>query len=270
MRCALVSLDQRWQDQETNFLRCAEFAHTAKKQGCDAVIFPEMTLTGYSLHSPAIIEAKEESETLKRFGRLAKETELTLIFGAVLRDPVTERPSNYLCAASSDGTSRALYAKIHPFSFAGEEKVFAAGECLGFVDIKESKLGASVCYDLRFPELYAALANRCQAAVVIANWPQKRIAHWRALLIARAIENQFYMIGVNRIGTDGNDLHYEKSSLVVSPDGIVLTPLIAGDELDIYEIDLNQTLRYRVEFPTLRDKRTHLYREFLGSSDAKR
>jgi len=91
------------------------------------------------------------------------------------------------------------------------------------------------------------------------------VAHWRALLVARAIENQFYMLGVNRIGIDGNGLAYEKSTLAVTPDGTLLEPIVAGEELDIYDIDPQEAARYRAEFPTARDKRYTLYREFFGA-----
>ena len=104
----------------------------------------------------------------------------------------------------------------------------------------------------------------CSAAVVIANWPARRVPHWRALLVARAIENQFYVLGVNRTGIDGNGIVYAESITVVAPDGTVLEPAETETELDVYDIDLEATIRYRAEFPTVRDKRYALYRELLG------
>lgn len=268
MRVALVSLDQRWQDKVVNFSRCESFAHEARIQGCELIIFPEMTLTGYSLDMAVISEPEDGSFTLASFAKLAKETGLTIVFGACLLDPTTGRARNQFCLARPDVNSQAIYAKVHPFSYAGEDRTLEAGGRLGMADVGALKLGASICYDLRFPELYAAMALTCNVAIAIANWPTRRVAHWRALLVARAIENQFYMLGVNRVGVDGNGLAYEKSTLAVSPDGIILKPVMAGEELDIYEIDPQQADRYRAEFPTVRDKRYTLYREFFGAIDA--
>lgn len=265
MRIALVSLDQRWQNKDANFSRCATFVHEAHARGCELTIFPEMALTGYSLDMAVIAEPEVGSATLARFSDLAKEVGHAIAFGACLISPATGRPRNQFCLARPDGSSRAIYAKVHPFSFAGEDKVLEAGESVGIASVRQLKFGATICYDLRFPELYSAMAPACNAVIAIANWPVKRVAHWRALLVARAIENQLYMLGVNRIGIDGNGLVYEKSSFVVAPDGTVLEPALADEELDIYDLDLGVVDRYRAEFPTVRDKRYSLYHEFLGN-----
>lgn len=265
MRIALVSLDQRWQEKDANFLRCANFAREARDQGCELTIFPEMTLTGYSLDMAAVGEPEVGSSTLARFSGLAREIGHTIAFGACLINPATGRPRNQFCLAYPDGTSRAIYAKVHPFSFASEDEALEAGGAISTASAGKLKFGASICYDLRFPELYSAMVPDCNAAIAIANWPVKRVAHWRALLVARAIENQFYMLGVNRIGSDGNGLSYEKSSCVVAPDGTLLEPILAGEELDIYDLDPEAADRYRAEFPTVRDKRYSLYRELLAN-----
>jgi omega-amidase len=264
MRLALVSLDQVWLVKKANFSRCLDMVYAAKAHSCELVIFPEMTLTGYSLDMDAICESENESVTLKYFGALAKNSGLAIAFGACLLSQGAGRPRNQFCLALPDGSSCAIYAKIHPFSFAGEDQFLEACQQLGTFNMGEMKFGASICYDLRFPELYAAMATNCSAAIAIANWPSRRVAHWRALMVARAIENQFYMIGVNRVGTDGNGLSYEKSTLLVSPDGTVQIPLISGTELDVYVIDPAQVTACRTEFPTVRDKRSDLYCKFFG------
>jgi omega-amidase len=265
MRIALVSLDQQWMDKQANLARCASFVTEAKAFGCELVVFPEMTLTSYSLDMHSVAELEHESLTLSHFGILAKKAGLSIIFGACLIEDNERFPRNKFCLALPDGTSKAIYSKIHPFSFAGENKVLQAGSRVASVKIGMFEFGASICYDLRFPELYSAMAPTCNAAIVIANWPIKRVAHWRALIVARAIENQFYMFGVNRVGSDGNGLVYEKSTLVVSPDGFLHKPLVEGMEIDVYDIDIEDTARYRADFPTVRDKRYLLYRNLFGS-----
>lgn len=264
MRIALISLDQRWLDKDANLARCATLVGEASDHGCELVVFPEMTLTGYCLDMKVVAEPEQESLTLSRFGALAKNTGLSIVFGASLIGHSIRVPGNQLCLARPEGTSSSIYAKIHPFTFAGEDKALQAGSQLMIAKVGRLQFGASVCYDLRFPELYSAMAPTCNAAIVIANWPAKRVDHWRALLVARAIENQFYMFGVNRIGVDGNGLVYEKSTLVVSPDGLLVEPKVRGKELDVFDIDLEDVTRYRADFPTVRDKRYPLYRKFFG------
>jgi omega-amidase len=265
MRIALVSLDQRWMDKEANLARCASFVSEAEALKCELVVFPEMTLTSYSLDMRSVAELEQESVTLSDFGVLAKKAGLSIIFGACLIEQNDTFPRNKLCLALPDGSSKAIYSKIHPFSFAGEDKFLQAGSQVVSAKIGILEFGASICYDLRFPEIYSAMAPTCNAAIAIANWPINRIAHWRSLLIARAIENQFFMFGVNRIGSDGNGLVYEKSSLVVSPDGVLNKPFIKGIEMDVYDIDIKDTALYRADFPTFHDKRYALYHNLFGS-----
>jgi len=263
MRIALVSLDQIWQDKKANFDRCFSIMANAKSSGCELVIFPEMTLTGYSLNMSAVAEPDDQSLTLNWFQEASSTIGLASIFGACLCDPATGRPRNTLCMARPDSETLIIYSKIHPFSFAGEDKVLEAGNHIGIAQIGEMNIGAAICYDLRFPELYAVMANQCDAIITIANWPTLRVSHWRSLLVARAIENQCFMFGVNRIGIDGNGLNYQKSSIVVTPDGELLEPVIPGHELDIYDIEPSDAATYRALFPTLRDKRYGLYLDLL-------
>lgn len=264
MRFALVSLDQHWLDKEANFTRCTDFAKMASKYNCELVIFPEMTLTGYSLDIHNVAEQADSSFTLKRFGQLAHDAGIDIIFGACLLDPVSGNPQNTMCLATREGVVKLLYAKTHVFSFAGENRVMQAGNKLGLTKVAGLQIGCSICYDLRFPELFSVMAPHCDVIVNIANWPRLRIAHWRALLVARAIENQLFILGVNRIGADGIGLQYEESSMAIAPDGTELKPVNSDVEIAVYDIDKVETDRYRENFPTVRDKRYQLYRELYA------
>jgi omega-amidase len=259
MRIGLASLDQAWEDKARNLARCEELARESASHGCSLVVFPEMTLTGYSMNTNATAEPAESSESLQRFGALAKATGVHLVFGATLTNSGASRPVNALCHADPSGDARVVYEKIHLFTFASEHESFEPGSRTGVVETPESRIAASICYDLRFPELYAAVANQSDGAVCIASWPNGRVAHWRALLVARAIENQMYMIGVNRIGRDGNGLQYDKSSVVIDPTGSLLEPVHGSVELDVYDVNFEATRRYRQQFPTVRDKRPATY-----------
>lgn len=259
MRVALVSLDQRWQDKPANLERCRGFVRKAKTKLCQLVVFPEMTLTGYSLDVVALAEHPDASRTMVGLAKLATEYDAHIVFGLCLKQAQDNRASNVLCHARPGQGAAAVYSKVHPFSFAREERVIAPGNALGLVDIPDFRLGASICYDLRFPVPFALMAPVCAGAVCIANWPAARVNQWCALMVARAIENQMFMIGVNRIGTDGNGLTYVKSSMLVAPDGQVIEPIIPGEEMDIYEIDTEATGQYRAAFPTLQDANFERY-----------
>jgi len=263
MRIALISLEQRWLNKDENFKLCADFVYKAAGCGCSLVAFPEMTLTSYSLDITTVAEPVDDSPTLHRFGQLAHDAGVNVIFGACLVDRTSGHPRNSLCLARCDGEVVSVYDKMHPFSFAGEDKVLEMGDKPAVIDVAGLTLGCSVCYDLRFPEIYSVLASRCDAIINIANWPASRVAHWRSLLAARAIENQLFVFGVNRIGTDGNGLYYEKSSMAVTPSGSILVAVLSEPEMDIYEVDSEQTAIYRREFPTIRDKRYSLYEKLL-------
>lgn len=264
MRVALASLDQAWQDKEANFGRCAALAEEAAKQGCSLVVFPEMTLTGYCL-DVAVAEPLDDSPSLARFGGLARRFGIDLIFGASLVEAGSSLPANRFCVAWRSGRVEAPYAKVHPFTYVGEEKVFRAGSALAVTKAGGMRIGCGICYDLRFPESFSVMASACDALVVIANWPARRVGHWRTLLQARAIENQCYVLGVNRTGRDGNGLDYVKSSLLVAPDGSLPEPVSSQGKLDVFEVEPAEVHRYREAFPTVRDKRFDLYRSFQES-----
>ena len=256
MKIALASLDQIWGDKEGNFQACIEIAGQAKNQGADLLIFPEMTLTGFYLDPALLGESETNSETLRKFAELSGSLRLTVIFGACLFDGADGLARNYLCVAKPNGTSDAIYAKIHTFSHAGEDQVIAHGLKTSSFDVAGVKFGASVCYDLRFSALYTSLSEWCSVSVVIANWPDSRREHWFTLLMARAIENQMFMIGVNRIGIDGNGIVYSKMSCIVNPYGEIETPIFNDGVLDVFEIDAKIVDLYRRSFPTLKDRQT--------------
>lgn len=261
MKIALISLDQKWEDKAYNMQRCADLAARAVECGADLVIYPEMTLTGFTLNTELSAENPEHSPSLLGFSALAKQNKISLVAGMVMSNG--DKAENTLVAFSDKGIEQARYVKIHPFSFAGEDRFFKQGNKLAKMKIPEFTLGFSICYDLRFPELYSALAKDCDVLVNIANWPKRRVAHWRTLLQARAIENQTFVIGVNRIGVDGNSLEYERSSVVVNANGAFIEPVRTEGEMDIYEISRQELFDFRRGFSTRQDRLPDLYRAII-------
>jgi predicted amidohydrolase len=261
MRIALASLDQRWEDKPGNLEHCAGLVERAAALDADLIVFPEMTLTGFTMRAASIVEPAEDSATVRAFADLARSSNVHIAFGVVLEGEV--RPQNVLVAVSRAGIELARYAKLHPFSFAEENQHYEAGTELATARIARVVFGLTICYDLRFPELYASLAPTCDAVLVIANWPQQRIAHWHALLRARAIDGQCYAVGVNRTGTDANGVCYPRSSEVYDPRGERLEPEHTEGELDFFTVEARTVAKYRRAFPTLRDRRPDVYRRLL-------
>lgn len=261
MRIALVSLNQTWENKNDNFSSCQFFVQSAKDQGAELVIFPEMTLTGFSKNIPGISEDRTISPSVELFQQLARELRIAILFGVVFQDD--SKATNNAVLLNNDGVIMGVYSKIHPFSFAGEDKVFNGGDQICVASLGKLKIGLTICYDLRFPELYSALGGQCELIVNIANWPKNRIEHWNALLRARAIENQLFVIGVNRVGTDGYGLDYIKSTQAHDPNGDQVAPTSTNYQIDVVDIDTDFVAKYRKSFPTTQDRKPALYKSLM-------
>ena len=261
MLFALISLNQSWEDKEANKIKCLQFIIRASQQKCDAIIFPEMTLTGFSMNTDFIKENIKNSDTIKWFVENAIKYEINIIFGVVLENE--DLATNNAIVVSKTGEILCNYAKIHPFSFANEDSFYKGGNELGTFNIDGINFGITICYDLRFPELYQALSKTSSIIINIANWLAKRIEHWNALSVARAIENQVYMLMVNRVGQDGKENLYIKSTKIIDPNGIVWLVAQNDTEMDVYELDVNVVNTIRDAFPVKKDRKVDLYKKIL-------
>lgn len=261
MKIVTVSLNQIWEDKESNIRQIKDLMLDISQIHPDLVIFPEMTLTGFTMNAETMSEDLEQSSTISFFSKLAVEHETAIAFGVILR--TKEKPTNNLVVVSRDGKVLGRYEKIHPFSYSGETDYYSKGEKTISFALDGLTFGLTICYDLRFPELYQSLSNKCDAIINIANWPARRVADWTLLLHARALENQSYVIGVNRTGVDGKGLEYAKSSAVIGPMGTNVKSHALSDIIDIYEIDKESVASYRRAFPVKNDRRIGLYKEIL-------
>ena len=262
MKVALVSLNQSWENKAENKQKVGETLALIAEHctNTDLVVYPEMTLTGFTMESQKVKEDELSSETITFFKEQAKKYKVSIAFGVVLSKG--EKATNNLVVVSEQGVL-ATYAKIHPFSYAGEDNYYQAGDELKKLTIGGATIGLTICYDLRFPELYQAYSKDCSVILNIANWPERRVSHWRALNKARAIENQVFMIAVNRIGTDGKGLQYVFSSHIVSPYGEELKGTSLSEEVVVYDLNLEEVAQYRAEFPVKNDRKITLYKEIL-------
>lgn len=262
MKVALVSLNQSWENKAENKQKVGETLALIAEHctNTDLVVYPEMTLTGFTMESQKVKEDELSSETITFFKEQAQKYKVSIAFGVVLSKG--EKATNNLVVVSEQGVL-ATYAKIHPFSYAGENDYYQAGDELKKLTIGGATIGLTICYDLRFPELYQAYSKDCSVILNIANWPERRVSHWRALNKARAIENQVFMIAVNRIGTDGKGLQYVFSSHIVSPYGEELKGTSLSEEVVVYDLNLEGVAQYRAEFPVKNDRKITLYKEIL-------
>ena len=261
MRISLVSLNQIWEDKEKNLTLIEEHFKFSSQQNVDLIIFPEMTFTGFSMNVKKILENKSGFIPLDEISKLSKKYGIGTIFGDVVKSNDEVFNASYFI--SKTGNEIGKYFKIHLFSYAKENKFFKSGRSLCQTSFMNFKIGLSICYDLRFPELYSSLSKDSDIIVNIANWPKERINHWKTLLKARAIENQVFIIGVNRTGTDGNSIQYTKSSYIVDPDGNFIKPVLSNKSSKVFEIHRNDLISFRKKFSPKKDRLPMFYKEIL-------
>jgi omega-amidase len=260
MKIVTVSLNQVWEDKQFNLKLCERYISESSQKNVELIIFPEMTLTGFSTNIELTMEDLEKSETVNSFIKLAKSYNIAILFGMVIKDG--EKALNQSIFINNQGELLGRYSKVHPFSFAGENKYFNAGNYLTIINFMNYKIGLTICYDLRFPELYSAYSKECDIVINIANWPKKRIDHWNTLLKARSIENQIFIIGVNRTGIDGNNLEYQESSNIFDANGDEVK-FEAKENMKIYNISKEFTYEFKNKFNTTNDRKVELYKEII-------
>ncbi|TVQ64382.1 MAG: carbon-nitrogen family hydrolase [Phycisphaerales bacterium] len=260
MRAHLVQTDIVWEDKPENRRRAASMLHGVEIDAGDLIVLPEMFDTGFSLN---VDQTHDEGDGARWLSDLARSHKACVVGGLTVRDEIGMGRNRALCVGHN-GETLAQYEKLHPFSYGREGERFVGGERIVVFPWKYAEgappllVQPTVCYDLRFPELYRAGRRAgAELILVIANWPSARTSHWRALLVARAIENQAYVIGVNRCGSDPH-LAYDGASMVVGPRGETLCDAGESEGVHSVAIDAPSVRAWREEFPAWRDARTDL------------
>jgi predicted amidohydrolase len=262
MKVAGLQVDLVWEDVAANHAALAPQIRAAAAQGAELIVLPEMFATGFSMNTNHVAEAAGgPSEVFLR--ELAQECGAALFGSVATRPAAGERPLNLGLVARPDGTV-ARYAKLHCFTFGGEQKHYAPGDDALTVEIGGCRVTPLICYDLRFPELFAALAHRTDLFVVIANWPRERRHAWSTLLQARAHECVCYVLGVNRVGRGGK-LHYTGDSALWDPAGRLVQAGGEGVAGVVWgDVDPRRVASQRTIFPALGDRRPDVYRRVGG------
>ncbi|MEO8206608.1 MAG: nitrilase-related carbon-nitrogen hydrolase [Chthoniobacterales bacterium] len=251
MQINLVQLDIAWESPAENYARIDALLGSALPEAGSLVVLPEMFATGFSLNRHSHDYTGIESPDIY-LSRTAKRLKCWVAGGAAILGP-DKNFRNQQLLINPSGECVARYSKMRLFHHGGEERMCQAGMEVVVASLEKWKVAPLVCYDLRFPELFREGVKRgAELFIVIANWPSIRSEHWITLLRARAIENQAYVIGVNRCGRDPEH-EYSGHSVVIDSKGNVL--LDAGDAETIAQTKLDRMdmLSWREEFPVMRD-----------------
>jgi len=242
---ALGEYDTRWHDPEGSLSSARQIARRARSAGADLLVLPEMCTTGFTMQVEELAEPVDGA-SVQALCRLAAEEQLWIIAGL----SVTRHGEffNSALAFSPDGSIAASYDKQRLFGFASETSVYSAGNKACIVSVGGVSLALFVCFDLRFPELFREVAPDVDGVVVIANWPSARQQHWEILTRARAIENQCYLIGVNRIG-EGGGLSYQGGSVIFDPWGERIDAPAGNSGMRTAQLSHRAVIDVRDKFP---------------------
>lgn len=242
LKIAGLNLDIFWKNKVRNY---DVIADSFKNIEADIFLLPEMFSTGFCMDAEDI--ADRNNETLIWMQNFAQQKK-TAIAGSVSICE-NEKFYNRFYFVKPDGNFD-YYDKKHLFSYSGEDKIYTAGNVRKIIDYKGFRILLQVCYDLRFPVFQRNLGDY-DLVLNVANWPETRVEAWRTLLKARAVENQSFVFGLNRIGTDGNQLNYEESSLILFADGTEISA--RQNNIVTAELDLEDLKKFRARFPFLKD-----------------
>ena len=256
MRAALVQLSLVWEDWAANHGRAARLLKRAAEAGADLAILPEMFATGFSMDGARIAQP-EGGPTEQWLKGMARGLGMHLIAGVA--ETAAPLPKNNALLVSPEGEVR-RWSKLHPFTFAGEDKAFSPGSGVVTWTVGGVRITPQICYDLRFPEPFRLAAADTDAFVVIANWPDRRREHWQTLLRARAIENLAYVLGVNRVGDDGTGVHHTGDSAAIGPWGETLLSASEVETVLVVDLDPDVVKTARAKFHVLADRRPESYR----------
>jgi predicted amidohydrolase len=219
------------------------------REKTDLIILPEMFTTGFSMNASNLAQDLN-GYSIDWLQKISNKINADIVGSIIFKN--NDQYFNRLLWVKPDGRLF-TYDKKHLFRFAGEEKVYSAGIENITVELKGWKIRPFICYDLRFPAWTRNINNQYDIALFIANWPEKRSMHWKSLLQARAIENQCYVIGVNRVGNDGNDLFYSGDSSVIDPLGKIIFQKHEEECTYTTALSFNTLENYRKAFPAWMD-----------------
>jgi predicted amidohydrolase len=247
---SLIQTALHWENIPANLKMFSE--KIALLPRTDLIVLPEMFSTGFTTR-PDLAETMKESTAIGWMRSTALQKNCAMAGSLIIKD--RKKHYNRLVFVRSDGSIE-YYDKRHLFSLSNEPDIFAAGNRRIIIDLNGWRICPLICYDLRFPvwsRNSSSPKKQFDVLLYVANWPDKRADAWKQLLVARAIENQCYVVGVNRVGSDGNRLYYSGDSMAVDPAGKTLCHCSHDDAVLTVELNLSELQKLREQHPFLKD-----------------
>ncbi len=250
LKITIIQSDLHWEDKSKNL---EMFSHkiAAISEATDLIVLPEMFTTGFSM-SPEKFAEPMSGATINWMKQKAKEKNCVITGSFICEE--AGKYFNRLVWMNADGAF-STYDKRHLFRMGDEDNHYGYGDKKIIVVLKGWKICPLICYDLRFP-VWARNTKQEQYDVLIyvANWPERRAYPWKSLLVARAIENQSYVVGLNRVGNDGNDISHSGDSLVLNPKGEPISKMKSNeDTIETTLLNYSELVEFRKTFPALLD-----------------
>jgi predicted amidohydrolase len=253
LRVALGEYDTGWHDPEVSLRRAHDVIAAAARLRARVVVLPEMCTTGYTMEGTRWAEPLSPDQGASgSLAAAAREFRVWVLAGLAVRETTPARLVNAAVLFDPAGSVAAIYRKQRLFTYAGEHEVYAPGDAPVVVTIEGVRVGLFICFDLRFPELFRAVAPDIDAVLLVANWPERRRAHWDVLTRARAIENQCYVVAVNRSGV-GDGVEYDGGSVAYDPWGEPVGIGGGGNASRVVDIDPARVKLVRARYPFLRE-----------------
>ncbi|MBL7760361.1 MAG: amidohydrolase [Sediminibacterium sp.] len=247
----MIQSNLHWENKTAN-LHQFEEKIASIQQPAQLVVLPEMFSTGFSM-KPAELAETMDGPSVQWMKRIAAKYKIILTGSLIIE--ADQQYYNRLLWVLPNGTV-GVYDKRHRFAFAGEDRFYTAGNKRLITSVNGWKFNLQICYDLRFPvwaRQQSEDAPEFDVLLYVANWPERRSHAWKSLLIARAIENQCYVVGVNRVGKDGNDIEHSGDSMLVDPLGEVLFTESGREVISTHLLDKAKLTEVRSRFPFWKD-----------------
>lgn len=250
LKVTLIQSNLFWEDKEKNLDQFSKKID-ALSAPTDLIVLPEMFSTGFSMNPRKLAEGMN-GDTVSWIKSKAREKKCVVTGSFICEEG--GHFYNRLLWVNPDG-SYSKYDKRHLFSMGDEHNHYVAGEEKLIVKLKDWKICPLICYDLRFP-VWARNTKESfyDVLIYVANWPERRSHHWKTLLLARAIENQSYLLGVNRVGEDGNNVSHSGDSAAINPKGELLSKIKPGEEaIETLTLSYSELSEFRKQFPVIED-----------------
>lgn len=254
LNISILQFDQSWENISENYQRIEKLL--LQTEDADLLVLPEMFHTGFSMNTN-LADEWTDNNALNVLKEWSSKSNSAIFTSLMVRENNQFYNRGVFVEPSGKVTS---YNKRRSFGLGGEDQIFTEGTTETIVEFKGWKFNLQICYDLRFPEL---IRNRIESngqsaydvLLYVANWPKKRVLHWSTLLQARAIENQCYTVGVNRVGIDGNEIVYPGASAVFNGLGASLLEMDNQEAVGKCKMSWTEIQELRIQLPFLKDKK---------------